>query len=123
MDLEIYKINKAYAAVSELANIKLPIKIAWELSEILNELSEKVKFAGEQEQKIIKSYEGEFDGEGRVRFKSDDIAVKCAKELNDLHMTVLSCNFNKLKISFADIPDCKIEAKNIADLKDIIEFK
>lgn len=123
MNIAIYRISEIYKALSELSNIKLPIKTAWKIYKITDAFSDQVKFITEEEKKIINENNGTIDGTGNIKFSNDIDTQKFVKEINEFHNTELECNFETVELAIDDLADCKLEPKLILSLKDIVIFK
>lgn len=123
MKIPIYKINTINTAIATLADLKLPVKVSWSIYKISNELSDKLKFIGAEEKKIIEKYNGILIEGGNLKFPDGKIAKEAFAELNSLHTEELDCDITPIEIAFEDLGDCKIEPKIFAALDEIIDFK
>lgn len=122
MEIEIYKIANIYNALSGFASVKMPVKVAWDIYKMSSELEDKMKFISNEEKKLIDTYKGTINDDGSIKFTTEEDTKKFADEANKLHMTKIKCDFDKLKLTFDELENCKIEPKIISALSEVIEF-
>lgn len=123
MKLLINKINTLNTSIAKLGELKLPIKIAWEIHKISNELADKLRFVGEEEQKIIEKFNGSILPDGKIQFSNNEDSHNAFLELNTLHEEELDCDFEPIEISFDDLSDYAIEPNMLAGFDGVISFK
>lgn len=123
MKLPIYKIGILNTAIAQIGELKFPVKTAWEIYKIANELADKIKFISGEEKKIIDKFGGEQIDDGNIKFKDDASTKSAVEELNRLHEGELDCDFDAVEIEFKDLSDCKIEPRTIAALDGVVTFK
>ena len=105
----IINFNVFYA---EVRNAKIPLKLAFKLSNLTKAINEKTEFYREELQKILREY-GEFDENGNILPTDDGRGVKVKPGTEMECMTKI----NELQSLDVELPDITFDIEEFGDIE------
>lgn len=118
-----YQINKAYSALSRLANMQLPVRDSRNLYMLSKQLDDAYNFELEQEKKLIEKYHGVFTKDGGVTFANSDDANGFGAELKELNNLEVEVEFDPVVIDCDAMGDQRISPFDVACLDGFVMFE
>ena len=118
-----YQINKAYAALSRLANMQMPIRDAYNLYMLTEQIKPAYNFELEQERKLIEKYGGTLDQEtGAFIFKDKETTEAFRGEIMELNNLDVDVEFSVVTIAMESLGAQKITPVDIMCLEGFVSF-
>lgn len=118
-----FKINKAYSTLVRLAELKLPLKKAYELYKMTKSMEQSYQFAISEEQKYINEFNGTINPDGTVSFE-DAIKFGAFQEklaaLNDMEVEI---DITPIVLSEKDMGEQPITPAEIFSLEGFVSFE
>ena len=126
MKVKHSKAIRAYMAIANMSNDKIPLSISYKLFKVKKMLQPQWDFQNERTNAIIKKYKPTQLFNGGLKFKSKAEGEKFAKEVNDMIAEI-----GEMDIDFAEIKkpvisldtNINMSVDDIDALSDFIEFK
>ena len=118
-----YQINKAYSALSRLANMQLPVRDSRNLYMLSKQLDNAYNFELEQEKKLIEKYHGVFTKDGGVTFANSDDSNGFGAELKELNNLEVEVEFDPVVIDCDAMGDQRISPFDVACLDGFVMFE
>lgn len=100
----------------EVRNAKIPLKLAFKLSNLTKAINEKTEFYREELQKILREY-GEFDENGNILPTEDGRGVKVKPGTEVECMTKI----NELQSLDVELPDITFDIEEFGDIEMTLE--
>lgn len=117
------QINKAYAALTRLAECRLPISKARAIYVLLKEAEEFYKFAMQEESKYIKEYNGKITSNGSISFDKPEDSRRFQEKLIELNNSEVEWDVSLITLEDIDMGDNVISPSDIYYLEGIVSFK
>lgn len=120
--MKLFKIVNAYPALVRLSSLKLPIKQAYEIYKLTKEAEDQLKFASEQERKIIAQCDGEIGSDGAVSIQPD-VFAEFQKLRNELNQIDVEWRSPIIHLTLDSLDGQDIAPADIYSLEEFIEFE
>ncbi len=121
--IKVNQIMKCYSALEDFSKLKLDVKTAYSIFLLKKEIEDKKNFAGEEEGKVINSFNPEFCENGSLKFKSEESARAFEKEMQKLYDTELDIENAPISLNFSDLDGQKLTADTLEGIDGIITFE
>ncbi|MBQ8619045.1 MAG: hypothetical protein IJ418_16235 [Clostridia bacterium] len=118
-----YQINRAFGALSRLANLQLPVRDSRNVYMLSKCLEDAYNFELEQEKKLIEKYHGVLGNDGGVVFQNGDDAVGFNSELSELNSLDVEVKFEPVVINCDVMEGQRITPFDIACLDGFVTFE
>ena len=117
------QINKAYGALNKLANMQMPVRDAYRLYLLTEQIKPSYNFELEQEKKLLEKYEGVLDqGSGTFKFKDRETMEAFGREMKELNDFDAEIEFDPVEISMDALGTQKLTPVDIMCLKGFVAF-
>ena len=117
------EINKSYNALVRLSQVRLPIKIAFSVYQLVKKMEEPYKFALEEEKKLINKYNAEVKENGIISFSSAEDKDSFQNELQELNQLDHDIEIEPIVIKMEDLGEQTITPSDIFALEGFVEFE
>lgn len=117
------EINKSYNALVRLSQVRLPIKTAFSVYQLVKKIEEPYKFALEEEKKLINKYNAEVKENGIISFSSAEDKDSFQNELQELNQLDHDIEIEPIVIKIEDLGEQTITPSDIFALEGFVEFK
>ena len=117
------EINKSYNALVRLSQVRLPIKTAFSVYQLVKKIAEPYKFALEEEKKLISKYNAEVKENGIISFSSAEDKNSFQNELQELNQLDHDIEIEPIVIKIEDLGEQTITPSDIFALEDFVEFE
>lgn len=117
------EINKSYNALVRLSQMRLPIKTAFSVYQLVKKIEEPYKFALEEEKKLINKYNAEVKENGIISFSSAEDKDSFQNELQELNQLDHDIEIEPLVIKIEDLGEQTITPSDIFALEGFVEFE
>lgn len=117
------EINKSYNALVRLSQVRLPIKTAFSVYQLVKKMEEPYKFALEEEKKLINKYNAEVKENGIISFSSAEDKDSFQNELQELNQLDHDIEIEPLVIKIEDLGEQTITPSDIFALEGFVEFE
>lgn len=118
-----FKINKAYGTLVRLAELKLPLKKAYELYKMTKAMEDVYQFAVSEEQKYINEFNGTINPDGTVSFEDATKFGEFQERLAALNDMEVEIDIAPVKLTEADMGDQTITPAEIFSLEGFVCFE
>lgn len=98
------QIINAYITLVKLSGVQMSIKAAHSLYSLRKKLEPTYQFCAEQEQLIVKKYNGQASN-GTIIFADAECAKKAHEALHDLYELVVDIDFEPVTVNMDDFKD------------------
>lgn len=116
-----YQLLQATPMLQKLSQYKLPIKTVYALYNLMKKAEECRAFFVEQEQKLVKEFNGTVNEEGKISFDNQENFKEFVAKYNELKSLEVDAAAVALKIS--DLGDQTITVADMAALDGVINFE
>ena len=117
------QINKAYGALNKLANMQMPVRDAYRLYLLTEQIKPSYNFELEQEKKLLEKYEGVLDqGSGTFQFKDRETMEAFGREMKELNDFDAEIEFDPVEISMDALGTQKLTPVDIMCLEGFVAF-
>ena len=116
------EINKSYNALVRLSQVRLPIKTAFSVYQLVKKIEEPYKFAFEEEKKLINKYNAEVKANGIISFSSAEDKNSFQNELQELNQLDHDIEIEPIVIKIEDLGEQTITPSDIFALEGFVEF-
>ena len=117
------EINKSYNALVRLSQVRLPIKTAFSVYQLVKKIEEPYKFALEEEKKLINKYNAEVKENGIISFSSAEDKNSFQNELQELNQLDHDIEIEPIVIKIEDLGEQTITPSDIFALESFVEFE
>lgn len=117
------EINKSYNALVRLSQMRLPIKTAFSVYQLVKKIEEPYKFALEEEKKLINKYNAEVKENGIISFSSAEDKDSFQNELQELNQLDHDIEIEPIVIKIEDLGEQTITPSDIFALEGFVEFE
>ena len=117
------EINKSYNALVRLSQVRLPIKTAFSVYQLVKKIEEPYKFALEEEKKLINKYNAEVKENGIISFSSAEDKNSFQNELQELNQLDHDIEIEPIVIKIEDLGEQTITPSDILALEGFVEFE
>ena len=117
------EINKSYNALVRLSQVRLPIKTAFSVYQLVKKIEEPYKFALEEEKKLINKYNAEVKENGIISFSSAEDKNSFQNELQELNQLDHDIEIEPIVIKIEDLGEQTITPSDIFALEGFVEFE
>lgn len=117
------EINKSYNALVRLSQMRLPIKTAFSVYQLVKKIEEPYKFALEEEKKLINKYNAEVKENGIISFSSAEDKNSFQNELQELNQLDHDIEIEPIVIKIEDLGEQTITPSDIFALEGFVEFE
>ena len=117
------EINKSYNALVRLSQMRLPIKTAFSVYQLVKKIEEPYKFALEEEKKLINKYNAEVKENGIISFSSAEDKNSFQNELQELNQLDHDIEIEPIIIKIEDLGEQTITPSDIFALEGFVEFE
>ena len=117
------EINKSYNALVRLSQVRLPIKTAFSVYQLVKKIEEPYKFALEEEKKLINKYNAEVKENGIISFSSAEDKNSFQNELQELNQLNHDIEIEPIVIKIEDLGEQTITPSDIFALEGFVEFE
>ena len=117
------EINKSYNALVRLSQVRLPIKTAFSVYQLVKKIEEPYKFALEEEKKLINKYNAEVKENGIISFSSAEDKDSFQNELQELNQLDHDIEIEPIVIKIEDLGEQTITPSDILALEGFVEFE
>lgn len=117
------EINKSYNALVRLSQVRLPIKTAFSVYQLVKKIEEPYKFALEEEKKLINKYNAEVKENGIISFSSAEDKGNFQNELQELNQLDHDIEIEPIVIKMEDLGEQTITPSDIFALEGFVEFE
>ena len=117
------EINKSYNALVRLSQVRLPIKTAFSVYQLVKKMEEPYKFALEEEKKLINKYNAEVKENGIISFSSAEDKDSFQNELQELNQLDHDIEIEPIVIKIEDLSEQTITPSDILALEGFVEFE
>ena len=117
------EINKSYNALVRLSQVRLPIKTAFSVYQLVKKIEEPYKFALEEEKKLINKYNAEVKENGIISFSSAEDKNSFQNELQELNQLDHYIEIEPIVIKIEDLGEQTITPSDIFALEGFVEFE
>lgn len=117
------EINKSYNALVRLSQVRLPIKTAFSVYQLVKKIEEPYKFAFEEEKKLINKYNAEVKENGIISFSSAEDKNSFQNELQELNQLDHDIEIEPIVIKIEDLGEQTITPSDILALEGFVEFE
>lgn len=117
------EINKSYNALVRLSQVRLPIKTAFSVYQLVKKIEEPYKFAFEEEKKLINKYNAEVKENGIISFGSAEDKNSFQNELQELNQLDHDIEIEPIVIKIEDLGEQTITPSDIFALEGFVEFE
>ena len=117
------EINKSYNALVRLSQVRLPIKTAFSVYQLVKKIEEPYKFALEEEKKLINKYNAEVKENGIISFSSAEDKDSFQNELQELNQLNHDIEIEPIVIKIEDLGEQTITPSDILALEGFVEFE
>ena len=117
------EINKSYNALVRLSQVRLPIKTAFSVYQLVKKIEEPYKFAFEEEKKLINKYNAEVKENGIISFSSAEDKNSFQNELQELNQLDHDIEIEPIVIKIEDLGEQTITPSDIFALEGFVEFE
>ena len=117
------EINKSYNALVRLSQVRLPIKTAFSVYQLVKKIEEPYKFALEEEKKLISKYNAEVKENGIISFSSAEDKNSFQNELQELNQLNHDIEIEPIVIKIEDLGEQTITPSDIFALEGFVEFE
>lgn len=117
------EINKSYNALVRLSQMRLPIKTAFSVYQLVKKIEEPYKFAFEEEKKLINKYNAEVKENGIISFSSAEDKNSFQNELQELNQLDHDIEIEPIVIKIEDLGEQTITPSDILALEGFVEFE
>ena len=117
------EINKSYNALVRLSQVRLPIKTAFSVYQLVKKMEEPYKFALEEEKKLINKYNAEVKENGIISFSSAEDKNSFQNELQELNQLDHDIEIEPIVIKMEDLGEQTITPSDIFALEGFVEFE
>lgn len=117
------EINKSYNALVRLSQMRLPIKTAFSVYQLVKKMEEPYKFALEEEKKLINKYNAEVKENGIISFSSAEDKGSFQNELQELNQLDHDIEIEPIVIKMEDLGEQTITPSDIFALEGFVEFE
>lgn len=117
------EINKSYNALVRLSQVRLPIKTAFSVYQLVKKIEEPYKFALEEEKKLINKYNAEVKENGIISFSSAEDKDSFQNELQELNQLDHDIEIEPIVIKIEDLGEQTITPSDIFALEGFVEFE
>lgn len=117
------EINKSYNALVRLSQVRLPIKTAFSVYQLIKKIEEPYKFAFEEEKKLINKYNAEVKENGIISFSSAEDKNSFQNELQELNQLDHDIEIEPIVIKIEDLGEQTITPSDILALEGFVEFE
>ena len=107
--------------LQKIADLKVPMKKAYQIYSLIKGIEEKRYFYIEEEKKLINSYNAEVLDNGRIKFQSAEDQIKFSHEQS----AMLNCELDDIpaiELSFDDLNEATFTAKELMSLEGVINL-
>lgn len=118
-----YKINRAYTALTQLINLKLPPKKALGIYKLAKCLEGYYEFALSEERKYINDFNGVICPDGTVSFKDPQEFASCQEKIAELNEMTVDVEFTPVVLQESDLGDQNISPVDIYNLEGLVSFE
>jgi hypothetical protein len=118
-----FHVNKAYAALTRLADLKLPVKKAYELYKLSKAIEEHYNFAVSQERKYIDEFSGKINPDGTVSFENTEKFSAFQDKLSNLNEMNVELDITPISLTEKDLGDQTITPAEIYSLEGFVSFE
>lgn len=117
------QINKAYGALSRLANIQMPVRDAYKLYLLTEQMKPCCNFQLEQERKLLEKYGGAIDQDsGSFVFKDRETMEAFRREMAELNELDAEIEVDPVEISMDALGAQKLTPADIMCLEGFVAF-
>lgn len=117
------QINKAYGALNKLANMQMPVRDAYNLYLLTEQIKPSYNFALEQEKKLLEKYGGVLDqNTGAFMFKDRETTDAFRQEITELNNLDVETEVDPVEISMDALGTQKITPVDIMCLEGFVAF-
>lgn len=127
------QINRAYQTLSKMANMQLPVRVAYDLFMMLRQLEPAYKCELELERKLIEKYSGIIQNDGSISFQSLDNTEESmnearkrvegfGKEISELNDTEAPIDITPITISYEAMEGQTLTPADMACLDGFVVF-
>ena len=117
------EINKSYNALVRLSQVRLPIKTAFSVYQLVKKIEEPYKFALEEEKKLINKYNAEVKENGIISFSSAEDKNSFQNELQELNQLDHDIEIEPIVIKIEDLGEQTITPSDIFALEGFVKFE
>ena len=117
------EINTSYNALVRLSQVRLPIKTAFSVYQLVKKIEEPYKFALEEEKKLINKYNAEVKENGIISFSSAEDKNSFQNELQELNQLDHDIEIEPIVIKIEDLGEQTITPSDIFALEGFVEFE
>ena len=117
------EINKSYNALVRLSQVRLPIKTAFSVYQLVKKMEEPYKFALEEEKKLINKYNAEVKENGIISVSSAEDKNSFQNELQELNQLDHDIEIEPIVIKIEDLGEQTITPSDIFALEGFVEFE
>ena len=117
------EINKSYNALVRLSQVRLPIKTAFSVYQLVKKIEEPYKFALEEEKKLINKYNAEVKENGIISFSSAEDKDSFQNELQELNQLDHDIEIEPIVIKIEDLGEQTITPSDIFALEGFVKFE
>lgn len=117
MNIKLHTLINSAESLKKLIAIKIPIKIGYQLSKLVNQIQPDLSSYEENRVKLVKEY-GILDEKGDLKVSNDNIQ-KFTEELTKLTEIDVNVDFEKIKVE--DLGQINIEPQELVHLGWLLE--
>lgn len=116
-------INKAYASLQKLKELRLPMKKAYGIYKLCTAIQEPYAFALGEEQKYLAEYGGKPNGDGTITFATPMDCAAFRDKLEELNNMDVDITVETVTLTEADFGEQMITPSDIANLEGFVTFE
>lgn len=110
-------------SLKNLYTLKLPMKKAYALYQLLNEIEQQTTFFVEKEKELVEKYAGKIGENGQILFEEEQKAKDFNKEHQELMSVEIDLSTDKITLSETEIGDATFSPQDIANLISFITIE
>lgn len=118
-----FEINKAYGALTHMANMELPVRVAYDVYMLMKALEPTYKFELERERLLVQKYNGEVSPDGMIKFAAPEDAESFRNEVNELNMMDVEPEYTPITIPYDAMEGHPVTPLEIASLEGFVSFE
>ena len=103
-------------SLKSLYTLKLPMKKAYALYQLLSEIEKQTAFFIEKEKELVEKYSGKVDENGQIIFEEEQKAKDFNKEHQELMSIEVDLSVDKIVLSEAEVGEATFSPQDIANL-------
>lgn len=116
------QINKAYMALTKIANAAIPVRESYALFKLMKQLEPIYKFELEHERKLLEKYDCQIAEDGGIVMSAPSLAEDFRREFNELLNLEVEEDIVPIAIQMESLKDVRMTAVDMISLEGFVEF-